>query len=62
MEVLASYWLVLGVLFFVALVKWNEVRYRGKRLPPGTMGWPLFGETLEFLKQGPSYMNNQRAK
>uniref|UniRef100_A0A453A8J4 Uncharacterized protein n=1 Tax=Aegilops tauschii subsp. strangulata TaxID=200361 RepID=A0A453A8J4_AEGTS len=39
------------------LLRWNEVRYgrRGNvRLPPGTMGWPLFGETTEFLKEGPS--------
>ncbi|KAF7803102.1 Cytochrome P450 85A [Senna tora] len=26
------------------------------------MGWPIFGETTEFLKQGPSFMKNQRAR
>jgi brassinosteroid-6-oxidase 2 len=26
------------------------------------MGWPLFGETTEFLKQGPNFMKNQRAR
>ncbi|WOK99685.1 Cytochrome P450 [Canna indica] len=45
-----------------ALLRWNEVRYRKKGLPPGTMGWPLFGETTEFLKQGPSFMKNQRLR
>ena len=44
------------------LLWWNEVRY-GRRgngcLPPGTMGWPLFGETTEFLKQGPSFMKRK---
>ncbi|PKI43201.1 hypothetical protein CRG98_036398 [Punica granatum] len=45
-----------------ALLKWNEVRYRKKGLPPGTMGWPVFGETTEFLKQGPNFMKNQRAR
>ncbi|XP_042426121.1 cytochrome P450 85A-like [Zingiber officinale] len=45
-----------------ALLRWNEVRYRKKGLPPGTMGWPLFGETTEFLKQGPSFMKNQRVR
>ena len=44
------------------LLKWNELRYRKKGLPPGTMGWPLFGETMEFLNQGPSFMKNQRAR
>ena len=47
------------------LLWWNEVRY-GRRgngcLPPGTMGWPLFGETTEFLKQGPSFMKQRRLR
>lgn len=45
-----------------ALLRLNEVRYRKKGLPPGTMGWPVFGETTEFLKQGPNFMKNQRAR
>ncbi|XP_058755456.1 cytochrome P450 85A-like [Vicia villosa] len=45
-----------------ALLRWNELRYRKKGLPPGTMGWPLFGETTEFLKQGPNFMKNQRLR
>ncbi|AES68356.1 putative cytochrome P450 [Medicago truncatula] len=48
--------------FCSALLRWNEVRYRKKGLPPGTMGWPVFGETTEFLKQGPSFMKNQRLR
>jgi brassinosteroid-6-oxidase 1 len=45
------------------LLRWNEVRYSRKRgLPPGTMGWPLFGETTEFLKQGPSFMKARRLR
>ncbi|KAL5217832.1 hypothetical protein ABZP36_018516 [Zizania latifolia] len=45
------------------LLRWNEVRYNRKRgLPPGTMGWPLFGETTEFLKQGPSFMKARRVR
>ncbi|KAG1366759.1 cytochrome P450 85A1-like [Cocos nucifera] len=59
--------LVLGLAFglliiFGGLLRWNEVRYRKKGLPPGTMGWPVFGETTEFLKQGPNFMKNQRAR
>lgn len=38
------------------------MRYRKKDIPPGTMGWPLFGETTEFLKHGPNFMKNQRAR
>ncbi|CAL9091237.1 unnamed protein product [Musa acuminata var. zebrina] len=45
-----------------AVLRWNEVRYRKKGLPPGTMGWPVSGETTEFLKQGPSFMKNQRLR
>ncbi|KAL0926575.1 hypothetical protein M5K25_002814 [Dendrobium thyrsiflorum] len=55
--------LVFGFLLLCCgVLRWNEVRYRKKGLPPGTMGWPLFGETTEFLKQGPNFMKNQRAR
>ncbi|CAA0828304.1 Cytochrome P450 85A2 [Striga hermonthica] len=58
--ILGVFW---GVCFLsIALLKWNELRYRKKGLPPGTMGWPVFGETTEFLKQGPSFMINQRSR
>ncbi|KAG2715440.1 hypothetical protein I3843_03G078900 [Carya illinoinensis] len=57
---------VLGVVLVLCIcsasLRWNEVRYRKKGLPPGTMGWPVFGETTEFLKQGPNFMKNQRAR
>ncbi|KAM0937879.1 putative cytochrome P450 [Dioscorea sansibarensis] len=35
---------------------------RLKGLPPGTMGWPFFGETSEFLRDGPIFMKNQKAR
>ncbi|KAK7274993.1 hypothetical protein RIF29_16099 [Crotalaria pallida] len=46
---------------FVALLKWNEVRYRRKGLPPGTMGFPLIGETSLFINQGPAFMKRRRS-
>ncbi|GFY84852.1 brassinosteroid-6-oxidase 1 [Actinidia rufa] len=57
-----AFGVVLGLCFCTALLRWNEVRYRKKGLPPGTMGWPVLGETTEFLKQGPNFMKNQRAR
>ncbi|KAI3452915.1 hypothetical protein Pfo_009578 [Paulownia fortunei] len=64
MEVLIMvvFWVVLGLLLCFSLSKCNEIRYHRKGLPPGTMGWPFFGETNEFLKQGPEFMKNQRAR
>ncbi|KAF3576756.1 hypothetical protein DY000_02033942 [Brassica cretica] len=50
------------VLLCSALLRWNEMRYNKANLPPGTMGWPIFGETTEFLKQGPDFMRNQRLR
>ncbi|KAJ4841498.1 hypothetical protein Tsubulata_045623, partial [Turnera subulata] len=38
------------------------IRYRRRGLPPGTMGWPLFGETAEFLKNGPDFMASKKAR
>ncbi|KAI5678872.1 hypothetical protein M9H77_09822 [Catharanthus roseus] len=55
--------LVLGVSYtFFSLLKWNERKYGRKGLPPGTMGWPIFGETLKFLKKGPDFMIRQQAR
>ncbi|CAD5333435.1 unnamed protein product [Arabidopsis thaliana] len=31
-----------------ALLRWNQMRYTKNGLPPGTMGWPIFGETTEY--------------
>lgn len=63
MAVLFLVYVIVFLLFFcTALLKWNEVKYMKKDLPPGTMGWPVLGETTEFLKQGPSFMKNQRAR
>ncbi|KAK2975935.1 hypothetical protein RJ640_008035 [Escallonia rubra] len=55
--------LVMGICVSLALtLKWNEMRFRRKGLPPGTMGWPIFGETTDFLRQGPEFMKKQRAR
>ncbi|KAE8710166.1 Cytochrome P450 85A1 [Hibiscus syriacus] len=55
--------LALGLCICFAMLKWNEIRYsRRKGLPPGNMGWPVLGQTTEFLKHGPSCMKKQRAK
>nr|CAB3498522.1 unnamed protein product [Digitaria exilis] len=55
--------LAAAVLASSLLLRWNEVRYSRRRgLPPGTMGWPQFGETTEFLKQGPSFMKARRLR
>lgn len=54
--------LVVALSVCFALLKWNEIRYSRRGLPPGTMGWPLFGETTDFIKQGPDFMKKQRAR
>lgn len=54
--------LAMGCFFCFGLLKWNGIRYGRKGLPPGTMGWPVFGETTEFLKQGPDFMKHKKAR
>lgn len=60
--------LIIFVVFFgfcilsTPLFRWIDIVYNKKNLPPGTMGWPIFGETREFLNQGPNFMKNQRAR
>ncbi|CAK8534090.1 unnamed protein product [Lathyrus sativus] len=48
--------------FCYAVLRWNEISHRKKGLPPGTMGWPVFGETSKFLQQGPDFMQKQAAR
>ncbi|XP_052195278.1 cytochrome P450 85A-like isoform X2 [Diospyros lotus] len=62
MAVVFGLLVLVGLCVCAALLRWNEVKYSKKGLPPGTMGWPVFGETTEFLKQGPNFMKNQRAR
>ncbi|GAV78763.1 p450 domain-containing protein [Cephalotus follicularis] len=54
--------LLLGYCISIVLSKWNEIRYRRKGLPSGTMGWPVFGETTEFLELGPNFIKKHRAR
>ncbi|XP_021910193.1 cytochrome P450 85A-like [Carica papaya] len=50
------------VCFVFFLLRWNEITYNTTGLPSGTMGWPVFGETTEFLSEGPNFIKNQRAR
>lgn len=66
MALLLSLGLALCLLwvFCSFFLRWNELRSHQRRvlLPPGTMGWPVVGETIEFLRRGPDFITSQRAR
>eukprot|EP00252_Welwitschia_mirabilis_P024994 TRINITY_DN7651_c0_g1_i2.p1 TRINITY_DN7651_c0_g1~~TRINITY_DN7651_c0_g1_i2.p1 ORF type:complete len:479 (+),score=57.63 TRINITY_DN7651_c0_g1_i2:467-1903(+) len=54
---------LVGVLFVaITLLRWNEMKYRQPGLPPGTMGWPLFGETSDFIRNGQQFIKTRRSR
>lgn len=59
--------LVYVLLFLSALSyyisKKQERKYKGKaKLPPGSMGWPYIGETLQLYSQDPNVFFSQKQK
>jgi len=56
------YVLAFTIFAFFALLKWNSLRYSRKGMPPGSLGWPLVGETLKFLTQGPDFMRGGKLR
>ncbi|KAJ4750297.1 Cytochrome P450 family protein [Rhynchospora pubera] len=59
---------VIGVAIgaLVLLSKWNEIWYRVTNkslpLPPGTMGWPIIGESIPFMKYGADFITAHRTR
>ncbi|KAK9700253.1 hypothetical protein RND81_08G227100 [Saponaria officinalis] len=62
MDIIAVIMTLIIICCGYGIVRWNELKYRRKGLPPGTMGWPIFGQTTHFLKHGPLFMKFQRAR
>ncbi|XP_038718356.1 cytochrome P450 85A-like [Tripterygium wilfordii] len=60
--VIAAWLLFICICVYFGLLKWNQIRYGRKGLPPGTMGLPIVGQNTSFLKYGPDFMKNQRAR
>lgn len=51
---------VVAAVFFMRR-QWAE-RGRGRRLPPGSMGWPYIGETLKLYSEHPNTFFSKRRK
>ncbi|XP_004505813.2 abscisic acid 8'-hydroxylase 2-like [Cicer arietinum] len=65
----SSFFFILLSLFFSSffilipfLQWWQHHRNKDKRLPPGSMGWPYFGETLMLYTQNPNSFFSKRQK
>ncbi|CAK8570804.1 unnamed protein product [Lathyrus sativus] len=48
--------------FSLLLQWWKHHRHKDKHLPPGSMGWPYFGETLKLYTQNPNSFFSSRQK
>jgi hypothetical protein len=56
---------IILLLFFTILPFlqwWKHHRDKDKLLPPGSMGWPYFGETLKLYTQNPNSFFSTRQK
>ncbi|KAJ7543056.1 hypothetical protein O6H91_09G023500 [Diphasiastrum complanatum] len=67
LEVLWAVVLGLAGVYFLISLQWNRQYKKAKGAPPGSMGWPLVGETLEFMithasKDPDAFMEKHRAK
>ncbi|CAI8605280.1 unnamed protein product [Vicia faba] len=62
----SSLYFIIFLLFFssfsLLLQWWKHHRHKDKHLPPGSMGWPYFGETLKLYTQNPNSFFSSRQK
>ncbi|KAL7117057.1 hypothetical protein ACP275_03G047300 [Erythranthe tilingii] len=53
--------LFVSIIYYVFSIKYNSKRKHSK-LPPGSMGWPYLGETLQMYSQHPNMFISTRFK
>ncbi|XP_020213301.1 cytochrome P450 85A isoform X1 [Cajanus cajan] len=56
------YAVALTISAFLVVLKWNNMKYSKKGMPPGSLGLPFIGETLKFLKHGPDFMKGRKSR
>ncbi|KAJ7565943.1 hypothetical protein O6H91_02G082300 [Diphasiastrum complanatum] len=56
--------LAIGIVVWLMIWWWKSVKYLQtmKGLPPGSMGWPLLGETLQLVYNHDQYICSQRRR